>query len=182
VAAARGEGEGPEAEDRWSPQITVGTAVLIPESYIADLSVRLDLYRRVAALEELGEIDAFAAEMIDRFGPLPREVEHLLEIVIIKSYCRQAGVGRLEAGPRGATLTFRDNRYANPAGLVEFISQNAGSARLRPDHTLLYLRDWSDDETRLKGARYLTRNLAEIAAQASVDAAAPAAASASEAP
>ncbi len=82
-------------------------------------------------------------------------------------------MSRLEAGPRGATLAFRDNRYANPAGLVEFISQNAGSARLRPDHTLLYLRDWSDDETRLKGARYLTRNLAEIAAQAPAGSAAP---------
>jgi transcription-repair coupling factor (superfamily II helicase) len=183
VVAARGgqTAEGVELEDRWSPQITLGTAVLIPESYIADLGVRIDLYRRIAALEERSEIDAFAAEMIDRFGPLPDEVEHLLEVVVIKSYCRQAGAAKLDAGPRGATLAFRDNRFANPAGLVEFITRQGASARLRPDHTLLYLRDWSETQSRLEGVRHLMRNLAEIAVQASADSVSLAAA-ASESP
>ena len=57
--------------DRWSPQITIGTPVLIPEDYVADLSVRLSLYRRLAELDDERDIDAFGAEMIDRFGPLP---------------------------------------------------------------------------------------------------------------
>ena len=58
--------------DRWSPSITIGTALLIPEDYVTDLSVRLALYRRLAEIEDERDIDSFAAEMVDRFGPLPR--------------------------------------------------------------------------------------------------------------
>src|SRR5207245_1828741 len=63
------------APDRWSPQITIGTTVLIPEEYVADLSVRLGLYRRLADIEDEREIDAFGAELTDRFGTLPQEVQ-----------------------------------------------------------------------------------------------------------
>src|SRR5262249_59274899 len=57
--------------DRWSPQITIGTPVLIPEDYVADLTVRLNLYRRVAELAKERHIDAFGAELEDRFRPPP---------------------------------------------------------------------------------------------------------------
>jgi transcription-repair coupling factor (superfamily II helicase) len=119
--------------EEWSPQITIGTPVLIPESYVADLGVRLGLYRRIAALADRREIDGFAAELIDRFGPLPPEVENLLEIIAIKRACREAGVERVEAGPKGAVIALRGNRFANPAGLVELIQRHAGTLKLRPD-------------------------------------------------
>ncbi len=162
VAAARGEGA-LEAEDAWSPQISLGTAVLIPEDYVADLGVRLELYRRIARLEDRAEIDGFAAEMIDRFGKLPQEVENLLDVVAIKRLCRAANIEKLEAGPRGATLVFRDNRFDNLAGLVDFISAQAGTAKLRPDHTLVYLRGWDTPKERLKGVNYLVGTLAKVA-------------------
>ena len=163
VAAARGEGA-TIAEEKWSPQINLGTAVLIPEHYVADLSVRLELYRRIARLEGRAEVDSFGAEMIDRFGPLPQEVEHLLQIISIKGLCRQAGIDKLEAGPRGATIGFRDNRFANPGGLVDYISRQAGTAKLRPDHRLVLLRDWNEPRERLTGVNKLLQKLAEIAA------------------
>ena len=162
IAAARDDGTA-GVEEHWSPQIGIGTSVLIPENFVSDLSVRLGLYRRIARFDEAAEIEAFAAELIDRFGPLPQEVEHLVQIVEIKSLCRQAGVEKVDAGARGATLGFRDNAYANPAGLVEFIHAQAGTAKLRPDHTLVYQRNWDDAETRLKGVRGLIEQLASIA-------------------
>jgi transcription-repair coupling factor (superfamily II helicase) len=161
VATARG-GEAP-AETEWSPQINIGTPVLIPEAYVNDLDVRLGLYRRVAALEAPADIESFAAEMIDRFGPLPEEVENLLEIVAIKRLCRAAGVAKLDAGPKGAVVTFHDNSFANPAGLVDFISKQAGRVSLRPDHSLVYRRDWTAPARRLKGAHDMLRKIAEIA-------------------
>jgi transcription-repair coupling factor (superfamily II helicase) len=165
VAAAKlggGDGEA-SAEEEWSPQITVGMPVLIPEAYVADLGVRLGLYRRIAQLGGRRERDAFAAELIDRFGPLPGEVENLLQIIAIKRACREAGVERVEAGPKGAVVTLRGNRFANPAGLVELIQQHSGTLRLRPDHKLVYLRNWEDAATRLKGVAGLLQTLVKLA-------------------
>jgi transcription-repair coupling factor (superfamily II helicase) len=175
VAAARTPGEAEAARDEWSPQITLGTPVLIPENYVPDLGVRLGLYRRIAGLSDREEIDGFAAELIDRFGSLPPEVENLLEIIAIKRFCREAGIEKLEAGPKGAVISLRDNRFANPAGLVELIQRHAGTLKLRPDQKIVYLRDWYDAKTRLTGAAKLAQALAKIAgtARPDIDAALP---------
>jgi transcription-repair coupling factor (superfamily II helicase) len=175
VAAARTDGSEEAAREEWSPQITIGTPVLIPDNYVPDLGVRLGLYRRIAGLADRREIDGFAAELIDRFGTLPTEVENLLEIIAIKRYCREAGIEKLEAGPKGAVISLRDNRFANPAGLVDLIQRNAGTLKLRPDHKILYQRNWDDAKIRLTGAAKLVQALAKIARTAilGADAASP---------
>ncbi len=155
--------DGAEAEDKWSPTINIGTSVLIPDKYVADLSLRMELYRRVAALDTREEIDGFAVELVDRFGPMPDEVEHLIKVMTIKQYCRQANIEKIEAGPKGAVLTFRNNDFANPGGLVEFISRQPGSAKLRGDHKLVYTRSWNHAEDRLSGVTVLAENLSRIA-------------------
>jgi transcription-repair coupling factor (superfamily II helicase) len=105
--------------------------------------------------------------MIDRFGSLPNEVENLLQIVAIKQFCRQAGIDRLDAGPKGAIAGFHGDRFADPAGLIRFIQAHPGQISLRPDHRLVYRQDWNNPARRLKGARDLVRHLAEIAHPAS---------------
>jgi transcription-repair coupling factor (superfamily II helicase) len=170
VAAARTEGGDRMAPEEWTPQITIGTPVLIPEAYVADLGVRLGLYRRIAQLTSRRERDAFAAELIDRFGPLPPEVDNLLQIIAIKRDCREAGVERVEAGPKGAVITLRGNRFANPAGLVELIQKNAGTLRLRPDQRLVYLRNWDDEKERLAGVARVVHALVKLARAGETDA------------
>src|SRR6266702_2181630 len=173
VAAAKtagADGDGAAVEE-WSPQITVGMPVLIPEAYVVDLGVRLGLYRRIAQLADRREGEAFAAELIDRFGKLPAEVENLLQIIAIKRWCREAGVERVEAGPKGAVIALRGNRFANPAGLVELIQKNAGTLRLRPDQKLVYLRNWDDEKERLAGVARLTQALAKLARAGTANAA-----------
>jgi transcription-repair coupling factor (superfamily II helicase) len=152
--------------DRWSPQITIGTPVLIPEDYVADLSVRLGLYRRLADLEDEPAIDAFGAELVDRFGPLPEEVEHLLKIVAIKALCRRANVEKIETGPKGAVMSFRDNSFANPEGLIAFIAKQGVAARVRPDMKVVLFYDWEKPAQRLHGTAAVLRNLVRIAEQA----------------
>jgi transcription-repair coupling factor (superfamily II helicase) len=164
VAEARSSAAGiAAAVEEWTPQITIGTSVLIPEAYVSDLGVRLGLYRRIAGLLDRREIDAFAAELIDRFGPLPPEVGNLLEIIAIKRLCRDAGVDKVEAGPKGAVFSFRDNRFANPGGLIAFIQQQVGTAKLRPDHKLVIRRGWKDTRDRIGGLNRLLKDLAEVA-------------------
>jgi len=152
--------------EQWSPQISLGMAVLIPENYVPDLQVRLGLYRRLANLTEQTEIDSFAAELADRFGPLPDEVNQLLEVVKLKGLCRAAGIATLEAGPKGAVVGFRGNSFADPAGLINFINANSARTKLQADHKLVYKADWDSIEDRLKGARWLSRELADLAGQA----------------
>jgi transcription-repair coupling factor (superfamily II helicase) len=152
--------------DRWSPQITIGTPVLIPEDYVADLSIRLALYRRLAELEEEQDINAFGAELVDRFGPLPDEVRHLLDIVAIKALCRRANVERIEAGPKGAVIAFRDNTFANPEGLVAYIREQGSSARVRPDMKVVFFDDWERPQDRLKGSTAILRDLVNLAQRA----------------
>jgi transcription-repair coupling factor (superfamily II helicase) len=165
-----------EAASDWTPQITIGTPVLIPEAYVADLNVRLGLYRRIATLVDRREIDSFAAELVDRFGPLPAEVDNLLEIIAIKRLCRDAGVEKVEAGPKGAVLSFHENRFANPAGLVAFLQEQAGTAKLRPDQRLVIIRDWQETRERLRGVNAVLGRLRAIAVAAPASAAAPQAA------
>ena len=153
-------------EDAWSPQINIGTSVLIPEDYVADLNVRMALYRRLGDLVEDEDIQAFAAELVDRFGSLPLEVEHLLQIVAIKGQCRKAGVAKVDAGPKGAVVAFRNDRFANPVGLVEYISSAPYDVKLRPDQRLVFRQEWPDEKARLRGCRKILGILAEIAAEA----------------
>jgi transcription-repair coupling factor (superfamily II helicase) len=152
--------------DRWSPQITIGTPVLIPEDYVADLSVRLALYRRLAELDDEREIDAFGAELVDRFGSLPIEARHLLDVVAIKALCRRANVAKIDVGPKGAVLSFREDTFANPEGLVAFIREQGQGARVRPDMKVVFFDEWETPEQRLKGAADILRRLVRIAERA----------------
>jgi transcription-repair coupling factor (superfamily II helicase) len=164
VAEVRGTGEA--VQEGWSPQITIGTAVMIPESYVPDLQLRLALYRRLAELENTGDIDAFGAELIDRFGPLPEEVEHLLKIVFIKALCRQANVEKLDAGPKGVVVQFRKREFSDPVGLVRFIGEQGSLAKIRPDQSVVFIRDWPTAEKRLQGAAIVMTQLARLAMKA----------------
>jgi transcription-repair coupling factor (superfamily II helicase) len=163
VRQARGEVDAAKAQD-WTPQINIGMSVLIPEDYVADLNIRLGLYRRIAGLDNQAEIDAFAAELIDRFGKLPEEVENLLLIVSIKKMCRQANVEKVEAGPKGAVLTFHNNRFDQPAKLIDFITKRSTIIAMRPDHRLVYRQDWYDNKARVGGVKKLMQNLVTLVA------------------
>ncbi len=163
VAQAKSGITDDEIDGIWSPQINVGATVLIPESYVPDLNLRMSLYRRLADLNDRREIDAFGAELIDRFGDLPEEVEHLLKIILIKNFCRLAGIEKIETGPKGAIVTFRGSKFANPVGLIDFISSQTTVTKLRPDHKLVYVRKWSKIENRLQGSLNLAHALAKAA-------------------
>jgi transcription-repair coupling factor (superfamily II helicase) len=139
---------------------------LIPEDYVPDLGVRLGLYRRLADLESDAEIEAAGAELVDRFGKLPPEVETLLKVVAIKALCRRANVERIEAGAKGAVIALRDNKFDNPEGLIRWIEENAPIAKIRPDQKIVWLEDRQDAGERLAGARELLENLVRIAESA----------------
>lgn len=137
--------------------------VMIPEHYVPDLTLRMQLYRKLGDLTEIREIDAAGAELIDRFGPLPEEVEALLKVILVKALCRQANVEKVDAGPKGAVITLRNSEFPNPVGLVKMVSDPANQVRIKPDQKLVFVRNWPTAEQRLKGAAAILSKLARLA-------------------
>jgi len=159
-------GGGPEEinlDRGWSPQINTGAAVLIPETYVPDLNVRLALYRRLSDAEQAADREALAAELIDRFGPLPPEADQLLKVVGIKGLCREANVAKIDVGPKGAVVSFRGDHFANPVGLVAFIQKHQAAWRLRPDQKVVVKGEWESPKARLAAAERVLADLARLA-------------------
>jgi transcription-repair coupling factor (superfamily II helicase) len=171
-AQAYARGVKPPAE-AFSPQITAEVPILIPDHYVPDLNVRMALYRRLNEMQDRADIDGFAAEMIDRFGALPSEAANLLAIIEIKLACLAAGVAKLEAGIKGGLVTFQNDNFANPEGLMAYIDRLGARAKIRPDQKLFVAADWISDGVRLKGALALASTLAKLAGGATLKPATP---------
>jgi transcription-repair coupling factor (superfamily II helicase) len=153
-------------QEEFSPQISVDAPIMIPEHYVPDLDLRMGLYRRLGELEDRPAIDAFAAELIDRFGALPEETANLMKIVEVKLNCREAMVAKLDLGAKGAVVTFADSGFPDLAGLLAYIERLKGAAKLRPDSKMTVARNWPTPDARLNGALQLSRGLARVAAAA----------------
>jgi len=138
-----------ETNSDWSVQITTGVPIIIPENYVADLGVRLGLYKRIGNLKTTEELSDMREELTDRFGKVPEEVENLLKTVAIKQICQLAGIERVDAGARGVLISFHNNTFKNVDGLMKFISSQMGIVKIRPDQKLFIERDLSDYQDRL---------------------------------
>ena len=102
------------------------------------------------------------AIVIDRFGDMPDEVRQLLKLMAVKGLCRRAHVERVDAGPKGVIVGFRDNSFMNPKALVRLIQDPRESAKVRPDMRVAFARDFDRPEDRLEGTRQILKRLVEI--------------------
>jgi transcription-repair coupling factor (superfamily II helicase) len=153
-------------QEEFTPQINVDVPILIPEDYVPDLDLRMGLYRRLGELDDKQAVEEFAAELIDRFGPLPGETENLLKIVETKLNSKKAMIARLDVGPKGALVTFAQSGFPSIDGLLGYVQRLKGAAKLRPDSKLVVTRDWPTPEARLSGALQLSTGLARVATAA----------------
>jgi transcription-repair coupling factor (superfamily II helicase) len=158
------EQQGVDIDDSWAPQINAGISVLIPETYVPELDLRMGLYRRLSSVQDREEINAFAVELVDRFGKMPDEVRHLLAILAIKVDCLVAGIEKIDAGPKGAVVAFRNRSFANPEALLGYVSEHQERVKIRPDQSLVFRMKAEDADERLRGAGVIAERLAEIAA------------------
>ena len=149
-----------------SPQITVDAPIMIPEDYVPDLAVRMALYRRLNDAENMGEIEALAAEMIDRFGPLPSATENLVRLIQIKLQAIEANIAKIDVGAAGTLVTFHKDDFPDGPGLIAYVDRLKGTAKLRPDMKLVISRAWNSPESRLNGLFQLTKGLSGIVRKA----------------
>ncbi len=155
-------GDNKQVVDEWSPLISVGASVLIPERYVEDLGLRLSLYRRLAEIQTEPDRESFAAELIDRFGNLPKETEQLLEVTAIKAACKSLGIGKVDAGPKGAVFSFRNDTPLEPQRLMNLVAEHATRLKLRPDGKLVLSGDWQTPERRIGAVRAMLVSLINL--------------------
>jgi len=165
LAAKAGEMGIERERESVSPQITVDAPIMIPEDYVPDLAVRMALYRRLNDAET-ADIEALAAEMIDRFGPLPEPTSNLIKLIAIKHQAIAANVAKIDVGARGTLVTFHNDDFPDPAGLIAYVERLQGTAKLRPDMKLVINRAWGDPQARLNGLFQLTKGLSAIVKRA----------------
>ncbi|MEY4240048.1 MAG: transcription-repair coupling factor [Pseudomonadota bacterium] len=149
-----------------SPQITVDAPIMIPEEYVPDLAVRMALYRRLNDAEDHGEVEAISAEMIDRFGPLPAPTANLVKLIQIKQQAIIANISKIDVGAKGTLVSFHNDEFVDPAGLIAYTERLNGAVKLRPDSKLVVNRAWGDPAARLNGLFQLTKGLSAIARKA----------------
>ncbi len=168
ILAAKAEGSGLKRDDRagLSPQITVDAPIMIPEDYVPDLAVRMALYRRLNDANDKAEIEGLAAEMIDRFGPLPDSTANLVRLIEIKHQAIAASIAKIDVGAAGTLVSFHKDHFPDPEGLIAYVERLKGTARLRPDMKLVINRAWGDPKSRLNGLFQLTKGLSGVASKA----------------
>lgn len=167
ILAAKAGQLGLEAKpETVSPQITVDAPIMIPEDYVPDLAVRMALYRRLNDAKDSAEIEAMAAEMIDRFGPLPDATSNLVRLIEIKHQAIAANIAKIDVGARGTLVSFHNDNFPDGPGLIAYVDRLKGTAKLRPDMKLVINRAWSDPKSRLNGLFQLTKGLSNIAKKA----------------
>lgn len=146
----------------WAPQITTGIPLMIPEDYVKDLGVRLGLYRRVGSLKDESELLDMREELIDRFGPIPAEVDNLLKTIEIKQLCYKANIAKIDAGAKGILIAFHNNKFAAVDKLLDMVSRSFGVWKIRPDQKLFVDKDLSSYNERLAVLKKAVSKLAEL--------------------
>lgn len=149
-----------------SPQITVDAPIMIPEDYVPDLAVRMALYRRLNDAEDQAEMESISAEMIDRFGPLPAPTANLIKLIQIKQQAIVANIAKIDVGAKGTLVSFHNDEFVDPVGLIAYTERLNGAVKLRPDSKLVVNRAWGDPAARLNGLFQLTKGLSAIARKA----------------
>tara|TARA_B100000900_G_scaffold412806_1_gene435334 strand:- start:740 stop:1507 length:768 start_codon:yes stop_codon:yes gene_type:complete len=136
-------------EEVWSPSISLGLPVLIPDNYVYDLSTRMALYRKAGDLRSSDEINEFNEELFDRFGPPPLEVNNLLQTLIIKNKCLKNNINFIDAGPKGILLGFKNNFFKHTNKLLDLISKSSEKIKIRPDQKLFVEKKLKNREEKI---------------------------------
>lgn len=154
ILQVRAEQDNAEIQQEWVPQLNLGVSLLIPESYIADLGVRLSLYRRLAGLEAVNDVHAFAAELVDRFGKIPKNCENLLKVIELKIACKRLNIDKIDSGPKGVVIGFYQNKFLKPEALLSYMqsseSRKLADIKLRPDQKITFSRDGLNEDQRIR--------------------------------
>jgi transcription-repair coupling factor (superfamily II helicase) len=166
------EGQREEESERPNVSLKVGVTYLIPDSYVGDAAVRLQLYRRLAGLQGKEDIDGFRRELADRFGTVPAEVERLLEVMELRNRAAALNISRLEVGERGVVVAFHKGVFAAAPQLMTYIINNAGVLQVRQEkdgQALVWHKPIPAGDAQLKVVAWVVKELEKLVEAAAAD-------------
>jgi transcription-repair coupling factor (superfamily II helicase) len=136
----------------FSVQIKLAISLLIPESYVEDLGLRMSFYKKIAAIKNNEDQENLLSEMTDRFGKVPPEITNLMEISKLKFCCKKIGVEKLEAITQGIVVSFKDNKFGAPDQLMHLIFSSKNQIKLHVGQKVLFVKDVNSVEKKIKSA------------------------------
>ena len=150
-----------EAQNKIDVQINLGVPAMIPEFYINDSSLRLEMYRRIGALVAEEEVKAMEFELCDRFGAIPFETKNLFLLLNLKLLCAKLFVDTVDVGANGFTFSFLKNKCKFTEGLLNYLVQLIGwsNFKLRGDHKIVITGKWKTLEERTNSVLKFFRDL-----------------------
>jgi transcription-repair coupling factor (superfamily II helicase) len=129
--------KGEEVVEEITPEIHFHLPAFIPEAYVGDPGERLSLYRRLSLSRSEEGVETIREELIDRFGKIPKEVAHLLEVIKVKILLTRLSIKKFEETPSQFVLTFDESTRVSPQRVVDFVHQGEGNYRFTPDSKLI---------------------------------------------
>ncbi len=107
--------------------LNLGLDIRIPPEYIADEHQRLRAYKRIADVKDAAQADAMRADLGDRYGPLPPDVETLLRFALLKSTAQQIGIEAVDRRSGALNIKFHPGSKIEPARLMHLVSSRQGA-------------------------------------------------------
>ncbi|MDG2096190.1 MAG: transcription-repair coupling factor [Paracoccaceae bacterium] len=150
-----------EYQSEWTPKLNLGMSVLIPEEYIPETTVRLDLYKKLSELSSKIELEGFASQLIDRFGPLPKEINSLLSVIQIKSICKKIGINQIDVGVGRIIIDLRKTNKLNTDKLLDYIKENTNELKVK-NNKLVYMREWRVNKDKVKVIFVILKELRKL--------------------
>jgi transcription-repair coupling factor (superfamily II helicase) len=151
--------KGEEVRERVTPEIHLPVEAVIPPDYIAHDNQRLILYKRLAVLQEEGEVDKIKGELEDRFGPVPQSLLNLLDVIRLKIWLSRFSVKRFELRDKRAMLAFAAEGVISAEKMVRLIERKGGGYKLTPDMRLIFTPEASDWQGVLAETRAVLQGL-----------------------
>ena len=148
-------------QNEWSPQLNLNVSSLIPKTYVSDLDIRLSLYRKLSKLKDKIDIEKFAAELIDRFGDLPKEIHTLMNVVHIKNKCKKINIEKIDANDKNIILKFYNNKFSKPESLIKYVQNFSTKIKVK-NNKLIYFCESNDLKEKFKNINKVLKEIENL--------------------
>ncbi len=145
----------------WSPVLNLGFSFNIPENYIVNLDIRMQIYRKISEINEILDLKDIVKNLEDRFGKFPDLFENLFKLIEIKILCKKLNIKKIEKAKNGFAIELRNEKVKYTDKLIELAKLNFDKIKLLPNSKLMYISKIENNDLDLKQLKIFLEMLLE---------------------